>query len=70
VVVVDESPAPASLASEVAAIVAEECLSSLKAPVRRVCMPDTPVPFSPPLEDSLVPSAATVAAATREVLGR
>src|SRR5262245_11419645 len=70
VVVVDESPAPASLASEVAAIVAEECLSSLKAPVRRVCMPDTPVPFSPPLEDSLVPSAATVAAATRAVLGR
>jgi pyruvate/2-oxoglutarate/acetoin dehydrogenase E1 component len=53
----------------VGAIVAEECLSSLKAPLRRVCMPDAPVPYSPPLEESLVPSGAAVATAARELVG-
>ena len=68
VVVVDEGPATAGLAAEVGALVAEECLSSLKAPLRRVCMPDAPVPYSPPLEESLVPTAAAVIAAVHELV--
>jgi pyruvate dehydrogenase E1 component beta subunit len=67
VLVVDEAPGVAGLAAEVGAIVAEECLRSLKAPLRRLCMPDAPVPFSRPLEDSLVPSTAAVVAAAREL---
>lgn len=67
-VVVDESPERCSLASDVAAIVAEKGFSSLKAPIKRVTCPFTPVPFSPSLEDLYVPSAANVVAAVRAIL--
>ena len=59
------------MASEILAVVAEdwECCRMLKAPLRRVCMPAVPVPFSPPLEDFVLPDKARIAAAVREVLG-
>jgi 2-oxoisovalerate dehydrogenase E1 component beta subunit len=41
--------------SEVSAIIAEEAFESLDAPVMRLAPPDTPVPFSPPLEDAFLP---------------
>lgn len=44
------------IGAEVAAIIAESCFSKLKAPVSRVTAPDTPVPFSPPLEDFFIPN--------------
>jgi pyruvate/2-oxoglutarate/acetoin dehydrogenase E1 component len=37
--------------------------------VRRVCMPAVPVPFSPPLEDFVLPDQARIAATVRELLG-
>lgn len=52
-VVVDEANASCSVASEISAIVAEQGFASLKAPIRRVCRPDVPIPFSPPLEAEL-----------------
>jgi pyruvate/2-oxoglutarate/acetoin dehydrogenase E1 component len=39
----------------VSAIIAEEAFESLDAPVMRLAPPDTPVPFSPPLEDAFLP---------------
>lgn len=68
VVVVDESPALVGLASEVAAIVSEDWPNPLKAPLRRVCMPDAPVPYGAPLEASFVPTKQTVAEAVRSLL--
>jgi pyruvate/2-oxoglutarate/acetoin dehydrogenase E1 component len=70
-VVVDESAPVCSMASEVAACVAEdwETCRMLRAPVRRVCTPAVPVPFSPPLEDFVLPDATRIAAAVRELLG-
>lgn len=68
VVVVDEAPAAAGLASEVAAVIAEANPAMLKG-LRRVCMPDAPVPSSKALEESLVPTAGDVVAAVRELLG-
>jgi pyruvate/2-oxoglutarate/acetoin dehydrogenase E1 component len=70
-VVVDESAPVCSMASEIAASVAEdwETCRMLRAPVRRVCTPAVPVPFSPPLEDFVLPDAARIAAAVRELLG-
>src|SRR5215470_9965113 len=70
-VVVDESAPVCSMASEIAAVVAEdwECCRMLRAPVRRVCMPPVPVPFSPPLEDFVLPDRARIVGAVREVLG-
>ena len=69
-IVVDESAPTCSVASEVAATAAEdwETCRSLRAPVRRVCMPAVPVPFSPPLEDFVLPDKARIVGAVREVL--
>jgi pyruvate dehydrogenase E1 component beta subunit len=48
--VADEDNKFCGFASEIAAIVAEEAIFHLKAPIIRNASPDTPVPFSPPLE--------------------
>jgi pyruvate dehydrogenase E1 component beta subunit len=42
---------------------------ALRAPVQRVCMPAVPVPFSPPLEDFVLPDESRIADAIRGVLG-
>ena len=55
-VVVDESPPGCSVASEVAATVAEAGFGRLRAPVARITAARSPVPFSPPLEDAYLPS--------------
>jgi pyruvate dehydrogenase E1 component beta subunit len=67
-VVVDEARLTCSAASEVAATVAEHGFRSLRAPVRRLCVPDVPIPFSPPLERALLPDAERIAAAAEEVM--
>ena len=67
-VVVEEGPPLGGYAAEVVAIATELC-----GPIhaRRVTMPDLPLPFSPPLETSALPSASAVAeAATALVEGR
>ncbi len=67
-VVVHEAWGPCGVGAEIAAIVAEERLRSLRAPVRRVTPPFTPVPFSPPMEQFWLPNAERIVAAVREVL--
>lgn len=66
-VVVDESPPRCSLAADIAAQVAEYGFSSLKAPIRRVTCPHTPVPFAPILEDAYIPSVSAIEAAAHSV---
>ena len=70
-VVVDESAPVCSMASEIASVVAEdwETCRSLKAPVRRLCMPAVPVPYSPPLEDFVLPDQSRIVSTVRELLG-
>ena len=63
---VDEANPRCSIASDVAATVAQEAFGALKAPIRMVTAPHTPVPFSPSLEDLYVPSVAAIAAAVRK----
>lgn len=66
-VVVDPAPGTCSLASEVAATVAENVFDRLKAPVIRLTAPDIPVPFCPDLERLMYPTADTIAAAARKL---
>ena len=67
--VVADNAAPFNgFSSEVAALAAGKGFSFLKAPVKRVCLPDTPVPASPALEKAYYPDAESIAAAVREVL--
>lgn len=51
--VVDEAYMPCSVASEIAALVVEQCFYTLKAPVGRLNKPSVPQPFSPPLETAV-----------------
>src|SRR3990170_8632261 len=67
-VVVDECPLRGGIASEIAATVAERGFRSLKAPIIRVTRPDTPVPYSLPLENFITPDPEKIAAAVRRVL--
>ena len=65
--VVHEAARTSGFGAEVAACVAEEALSSLLAPVRRVTGYDTVMPL-PRLERHYIPSAARIAAAAREMM--
>lgn len=67
-VVVDESPLHGGVASGLAGMVADRGFASLRAPIRRVARPDTPVPGSAAMEAFLVPDAARVAMAVRETI--
>ena len=53
--------------AEIAATIAEDAFEDLDAPVKRVAAPDTPVPFSPPLEKAFIPQVETVASGLREL---
>ncbi len=66
-VVVDESPPRCSLASEIASVVADRGFSFLKAPIKKVTCPHTPVPFAPSLEDAFLPNAARIVEAVKAV---
>jgi pyruvate dehydrogenase E1 component beta subunit len=55
--------------AEIAATVQEQCWDRLKAPVRRIGAPSTPVPFSKPLEDAFLVDAPKIAEAARALLG-
>ena len=69
-VVVQETWRECSVSSEVAAIVAEEALEYLDGPIARVTAKDVPVPFSPVLENYVLPNEADIVAAVYHVLNR
>jgi pyruvate/2-oxoglutarate/acetoin dehydrogenase E1 component len=68
VVVLHEANRSCGVGAEVAAIVAEEAFEDLDGPIVRVTAPDTPVPFSPPLERAVLPQLDDVKEACRELL--
>ncbi len=68
-VAVDEAPEICSIASEIAAQVAQHAFHALKAPIERVCHLQAPTPFSPPLEKVIVPTPEKIAAAAKKTLG-
>jgi pyruvate dehydrogenase E1 component beta subunit len=67
VVTVEESPKRSGIGAEIAATLAEESLEHLVAPIKRVAAPNTPAPFSPPMEKFYVPQVDRICAAVREV---
>ncbi len=69
-VVADEAGPTAGAAAEIATLVAEDqaTFACLKAPVKRVCALQVPIPYSPALEDHVFPDRAKIAAGVREVL--
>jgi 2-oxoisovalerate dehydrogenase E1 component beta subunit len=65
--IVHEDTRTGGIAGEVAALVCEGAFEDLDGPVLRVTSLDTPVPFSPPLEEYFLPNVEKVAAAAREL---
>jgi pyruvate/2-oxoglutarate/acetoin dehydrogenase E1 component len=67
-VLVTEETRTGATTAEIAAIVQEEAFDWLDAPIKRVNAPDTPVPFSPPLENYFIPDNKRIAQAVREIV--
>lgn len=67
-VVVSEDVRTCGMTAEIAAMVAEEGLYYLDAPIRRVCVPDTPIPFAPALEAAVIPQTADIVNAIRGIM--
>lgn len=65
VMVLHEATRTGGPGGEIAALVAERAFEHLDAPVLRVAPPDTPVPYSPPLEEFFLPNAEKVGQAIR-----
>ena len=67
VLVLHEDTRTGGFGAEIAATVAEEAFEDLDAPIRRIAAPDTPVPFSPPLEKRFLPQVEDVVEGLREL---
>jgi len=67
-VIVSEDCKTAGVSAEIASVVAEEAIDYLDAPIKRVTGADTPIPFSPPLEQYVIPSEKTIIKAVKEVI--
>jgi pyruvate/2-oxoglutarate/acetoin dehydrogenase E1 component len=68
VVIVDEANSTCAAGAQVAALIAERGFEDLDGPVTRVATPDVPIPFSPPLEQAVLPGVERVREACRELL--
>jgi pyruvate/2-oxoglutarate/acetoin dehydrogenase E1 component len=65
VIVLHEATRTGGPGGEIAAVIAERAFEYLDAPVVRMAPPDTPVPYSPPLEEYFLPNAEKVGKAIR-----
>lgn len=68
-VIVSDDVKSGGIGSEIAARVVEEAFDSLDAPILRVASPDTPIPFSPPLEQAYMPNAQKIMEAAKKLIG-
>ena len=67
-VVVCEDCKTGGVSAEIASVIAEEAIDYLDAPIKRVTGADTPIPFSPPLEQYVIPNEKAITKAVKEVL--
>src|SRR5216117_328119 len=67
VILLHEDTRIGGFAGELAAIISEEAFEYLDGPIRRITAPDTPVPYSPPLEEFFLPKASDVIRVAREL---
>lgn len=66
-IVLHEDNKTGGIGAEIAALLAEECFDSLDGPILRIAPPDTPVPFSTPLEEFFLPKTSDIVTAARKL---
>lgn len=67
-IVIDEGYITCGVGAELVAVIIEEAFDYLDAPVKRLCAPDVPVPFSPALEKFVTPSEEQITRAIKEII--
>jgi pyruvate/2-oxoglutarate/acetoin dehydrogenase E1 component len=67
-VVVEESPKQSGVGAEIGMQVAERIPDYLLSPIKRVAAPNTPAPFSPPMETFYIPQPERIASEVREMM--
>lgn len=67
-VIVDEASPRCNIATDISALIAQAAFASLKAPIKMVSPPHTPVPFAPGLEDAYIPSPSRIQAAVMDIV--
>ena len=67
-IVLHEAPRTGGFGGEIAATIVEKAFEYLDAPIVRVTAPDTPVPYSPPLEEYYLPGKDDLLEAARKLL--
>lgn len=67
VIILTEEQITGSVAGEVAARISQNAFEWLDGPVHRLCCPDTPVPYSPTLEEVYLPNVDKLVARVREL---
>jgi 2-oxoisovalerate dehydrogenase E1 component beta subunit len=68
VLIIEEDTRTGSIGESIAAIIQEEAFEYLDAPVRIIGSLDTPVPYSPPLEEAFLASEEQIETAARELV--
>jgi 2-oxoisovalerate dehydrogenase E1 component beta subunit len=68
VLVIDEANQTCAPGAQVAAVIADQAFEHLDGPVRRLATPDVPIPFSPPLEQRVLPGVTSIREALDELL--
>ena len=67
--IVDEDYLGFGLSGEISAVIAENLDSiSLKAPIKRLAVPNVPIPFSRPLEQFVIPQVSNIVLAAQELM--
>jgi len=67
-VVIDESPSYCSFAGELLAITTEDCFKELKVAPKRVCSLGVPNPFSPVLENQMIPTVERIVSEVHDMM--
>jgi pyruvate/2-oxoglutarate/acetoin dehydrogenase E1 component len=67
-VVIDESPSYCSFAGELLAIAVEDCFDDLQVTPKRICSLPVPNPFSPVLENQMIPSVERIVSEIKEMM--
>ena len=67
-IIVDESSPRCNIATDISALICDKSFSYLKAPIKMISPPHTPVPFSPVLEDIYMPDEQTIITTAKKIL--